>query len=186
MVHDEVSEATIKNKDLMTSRTLLKLHWSPKNVLPNEPADSYTVDIILHEYNYTTQEWVLTNIATGVSNTGYIEVIVPDFVFPKGYNTSVLSAIIEIRKSKLFSGSQNCFLSELLTYMLQGCCEAWGSFQSRESAEQILASLPPCPCTVSEIRKQKSVFEEETGFGAEFFRNFFHPGSSSCFRQSNS
>ena len=147
-------------------------------------------------------------IAKSIPNTGYAEISVPDFGLPKSYNDSVTSGVIQIGVSESVGGLQNRkrgFLSALgkaiktiakytritviikkavyIDPLLRLGCEAWGLSQSRESAQQILASLPPCPCTDSEIREQRSVFEEEDL--GEGFRDFFHPGSSSCFRQRN-
>ena len=189
VLHEKVSEATLKNIHPLTSN-LLKLHWSPLNVLPVEPADNYAVnvDIVFREYNYTSQEWAFTDIAKGVSSTDYIKVPVPDFIPPKSYNNSALSAIIQIRVNRFFSWSQNgeqgwllVFGKAILDAVLQSCCIVWELFQSKESAEKMLADLPPCPCTVSEIQEQRSIFENESHTDWNF-----HPGSHSCFRQRNS
>ena len=175
-------------KNRTTIWTLLKLHWSPQNVLP---ADSYTVDIILREYNYTSREWVFTDIAKRVSSTGYIEVAVPNFISLSGYNNSATSALIQIRVNGFFSGIQNDkhrwlpiiknIGTMVLDFLLRAGCELWEQFQSRQSAQQTLVSLPPCPCTESEIREKRSVFEEQSHASWNF-----HPGSRACFRQRNS
>ena len=179
-----------------------------------EAPDSYTVDITLREYNSTSQEWVFTDIARDVPNTGYAEVVTPEFVPPENYNDSVTSAVIQIGVSKSTSEVQNrkrSLSSKILKAigktvvrvlkftvkvlvkkrfrepLFRLGCEAWRLFQSSDTTQQLLATLPPCPCTVSEIRNQRNTYEEEDlgGFVGGLFRDFFHPGSSNCFRQRN-
>ena len=206
VVHDKASDVMLENQDpVISSGTLLKLRWSPESVLPVEPADSYTVDIILREYNNTSREWVFTDIARDIPNTGYVEISAPNFAMPNSFNDSVTSAIIQIgvsesmselqsRKRGLFSAIGRA-IKKIVKFtvmvvkaifidpLLRAGCEIWELFQSRQSTQRTLASLPPCPCTDSEIREQRGIFEEEDL--GEGFRNFFHPGSSSCFRQRN-
>ena len=67
VVHDKATDVMLENQDpVISSGTLLKLRWSPESVLPVEPADSYTLDIILREYNNTSREWVFTDIARDI------------------------------------------------------------------------------------------------------------------------
>ena len=211
VVHDIASEVKLESQDpVISSGTVVKLRWSPQDILPMEAADSYTVDITLREYNRTSQEWMFTDIAKNVPNTGYAEVVSPNFVSPENYNDSITIALIQIGVSEstgeLQNRSKRGFFSKIFRAvgkaikkivkftvkvvkavfvdpLLRLGCEAWGFFQSSERTRQILASLPPCPCTVSEIRTQRNVFEEEDL--GEGFRDFFHPGSSNCFRQRN-
>ena len=79
-------------------------------------------------------------------------------------------------------------------------CEAWGLLQPDSVAQEILDRLPPCPRTAASARAQNSGFKEErisslipvigrvqkffdTTIVDDKFREFFHPGTSSCFRQ---
>ena len=208
VVHDIASEVEFESKDpVISSGSVLKLHWSPQDVLPIEIAEGYTVDITLREYNSTSQEWVFTDIATDVPNTGYAEVVTPAFVSSENYNDSLTLAVIQIGVSKSTSEVQNRKRS-LLSNILKGIgkvlkftrrvvvkklikdilfrlgCEAWGLSQSRDTAEQILSTLPPCPCTEREILNQGNKYEEG-GFLSRLFLPFFHPGSDKCFRQRN-
>ena len=209
MVHDRASEVEFESKDpVISSGSALKLHWSPQDILPIEIAEGFTVDITLREYNSTSQEWMFTDIATDVPNTGYAEVVTPEFVSPENYNDSVTSGVIQIGVSKSTSEVQNrkrSIFSKILKgirkvvkftvkvlvkklikdFVFRLGCEAWGLFQSSDTTEQILADLPPCPCTVSEIRNQRNTYEEEGGFVGGLSRRIFHPGSSNCFRQRN-
>ena len=79
-------------------------------------------------------------------------------------------------------------------------CESWGLLQPDNIGQEILDRLPPCPRTAAGARAQNSGFREERlsslvpviGQVQNFFgttivddkvREFFHPGTSSCFRQ---
>ena len=207
MVHNKASDVTLENQDpFISSGTILKLRWSPKCVLPVESADSYAVDIILREYNITSREWVFTDLAKDIPNTGYVEVVTPDFVSTKNYDDSFTSAIIQIGVSEsnivaqnrthgLFSKSLRAIAKHtviiyvvkvvLVDPLLRQYCEDWASSQSREDALQTLAELPACPCTESEMRQERETFETDSGVLKAILRQYFHPGSCSCFRQRN-
>ena len=79
-------------------------------------------------------------------------------------------------------------------------CEAWALTQSDNIGTQINNRLPPCPCTADRARAPNSGFREERlssvvkviGRVQEFFdttiiddafRNYFHRGTASCYRQ---
>ena len=70
-------------------------------------------------------------------------------------------------------------------------CNEWSRRQPQGIGSAILERLPPCPCTEAQARSPNSGFQEErlssyihgiTIFDG-IFRNFFHPGTASCFRQ---
>ena len=79
-------------------------------------------------------------------------------------------------------------------------CEAWSILQPDNVGQEILDRLPSCPRTSASAITQNSGFKEErlsssirvvgkvqNFFGTTIiddkFREFFHPGTSSCFRQ---
>ena len=60
VAHDEAAEVTLENElPLIEIGTMLKLRWSPESIVPILPADSYTVDIMLREYNNTCKNGCL-------------------------------------------------------------------------------------------------------------------------------
>ena len=82
----------------------------------------------------------------------------------------------------------------------RAACEAWALLQDDNVGEQINSRLPPCSCTAEGARAPNSGFEEEklssvvkvvskvqnflgTTTADDAFRNFFHPGAVSCYRQ---
>ena len=79
-------------------------------------------------------------------------------------------------------------------------CEAWSRLQPDNIGQEILNRLPPCPPTIAGARAPNSGLKEErfsssiqvagkvqnffnTTIVDDKFREFFHPGTSSCFRQ---
>ena len=79
-------------------------------------------------------------------------------------------------------------------------CEKWGLLQPENIGQEILDRLPPCPPTSAGARAPNSGFREErlsssirvvgqvqkfldTTIIDDKFREFFHPRTSSCFRQ---
>ena len=78
-------------------------------------------------------------------------------------------------------------------------CEAWALTQDDNIGQQINTRLEPCPCTADVARAHRGFKEERLSsivrvigqvqdfFGTtivdDAFRNYFHPGSASCFRQ---
>ena len=203
VVHNKAADVTFENQDpFISSGTVLKLHWSPKSVVPFVSIDSYTVDFVLREYNNTSHEWVFTDLAKDIPNTGYVEVVTPDFVSPENYNDFFTSAIIQIgvsesnfvaqgRKREVFSLRAIAKYTVIIYVvkvvlvdpLFRQLCDEWADTQSREQALQILASLPACPCNESEILKNRETFEKDTGLVNAILRLYFHPGSCSCFRQ---
>ena len=79
-------------------------------------------------------------------------------------------------------------------------CETWSLTQTDNIGNQINDRLPPCPCTAEHASTPNSGFKEErlssivkvvdqvqdffdTTIVDDGFRNYFHPGAASCFRQ---
>ena len=95
--------------------------------------------------------------------------------------------------------SQVRYLKKLARQVVQRLlCEAWGLSQPDNIGQEILARLPPCPRTAAGARAPNSGFKEErlssliprrvrnifnTTTFDDKFRTFFHPNTSSCFRQ---
>ena len=73
---------------------------------------------------------------------------------------------------------------------LRFLCDNWSRRQLPNIGNTTLERLPPCPCTEAQARSPNSGFVEErlssiigiTAFD-DHWRNFFHPRTTSCFRQ---
>ena len=193
----------VENGPVVTGGEMVKLRWSPEAILPTEPPDSYSISIMLREYDQQSDEWIYTELAEDVLNTGFIEIAVPERV-SKNANESVAPAVFQIGVSESSSDGQiqkrglfskivkavkkvikivtkviPVVRSPVFEISRRLACETWGFFQSRERSQQILSQLPPCPCTVPEIEAPGSGFEQENSFVS----SIFHPGSDKCFRQ---
>ena len=79
-------------------------------------------------------------------------------------------------------------------------CEAWAEFVEDENiGQEINNRLPPCPCTADRAALDRGFREEKlssvvkvvgqvqdffgTTIADDAFRNYFHPGAASCYRQ---
>ena len=201
--HDKVAEVTIENGPVVTTGDMIRLRWSPEAILPVESPDSYNISVMLREYDQESGEWIYTELAKDMPNSGYIEIAAPGHV-PKYDNESVTPAVFQIEVSEsssdtriekrgLFSAIKKAvkkavkFVTKVISYVVTAviepirrlACDAWGLIESRERSQEILSRLPPCPCTVREITASGSGFEEEDSR----ISSIFHPDSDRCFRQ---
>ena len=91
-------------------------------------------------------------------------------------------------------------VKKLITQAAQRlACEAWALTQDDNIGEQINNRLDPCPCTADRAKANNGFREEKLSsivkvigqvqdyFGTtivdDAFRNYFHPGAASCYRQ---
>ena len=208
MAHDKASEVVLENEDpFITNGTVLKLRWTPEDIFPLEEASSYTVDVMLREFNSMSQKWEVMEVGKDLPNSGYAEVVAPDFKPPGSETDRIDPAVIEIvvnidtqvRKRAilpiLFEIAKYVVRRTVVKYVkkiveeipLRIACEAWGLTQSREAVQQIAASLPACPCTEAAISAGdgRRTFYKQEGIAEAVYRYYLHPDSSSCFRQRN-
>ena len=203
--HDKAAGVMVENDSVITSGDTVKLRWTPEAILPTEPSNSYTINIMLREYDQESGRWIYTELANNMPNLGLIEIAVPERT-PKSDNDTATPAVFQIGVSESSSETQLHkrgifykiikgivkavkFVTKVVVLAVSTvieparrlACEAWGLFQSRATSQQILSRLPPCPCTVAEIRALGSGFEEENSGVSKIF----HPGSDVCFRQRN-
>lgn len=69
---------------------------------------------------------------------------------------------------------------------LRDGCERWRAEQAASATMRasVFSALPPCPRTLQQARAPNSGFREDSrGVATMLSRNFFHPGSDTCFRQ---
>ena len=153
----------------------------------------YNVDISLYLLNFTSREYVhITKLASNVSNTGAYEITVP----PIRLNLSERFAVgvIGISLSKQYTFTDD---NPVAIHLLKGAskfglvyignasnsrlCSAWMDNSKPEhtehTGEALLNRLPPCPPT-------RACAENDLGFREDkFLLSFFHPNTSTCFRQ---
>ncbi len=67
---------------------------------------------------------------------------------------------------------------------LMSSCENWCLEQPEGIDRVLLSSVPPCPRTVWQARAPNSGVREDRGLARYRYRDFFHVGADTCFRQS--
>ena len=179
---------------------MVRLRWSKEAILPTELPNSYTINVVLGEYDENSAKWVYTELAEDMPNTGYIGIAVPERS-PKADNDSGSPVVFQIGVSESSTETQirkRGIFRNIIKNVIRGitfvtkvyilvkypetevirraACELWGLAESREASLQILSELPPCPCTVSEING--NIFKQESIASV-----IFHPDSDKCFRQ---
>jgi len=134
---------------------------------------------------------VLFNLAESIPNDGVYNVTIPEY-------DDISSVLIQISLAEVIApvNTSNCIIdlfnelkgkvkqwSEIVmisgSNFLRDRCMEWSKEQPEGIGDGILMRLPPCPLTVERARAE-SVFEENL---SNEFRETFHPGTASCFRQ---
>ena len=186
----------------LVSNDMVEISWDKDSLLPPSLAEEFgvtvtlTVDIQLLELDTETgSTQFIMNLASNISNTGQYSVIVPSIddkvaVFQVNI-AEVLSEVVTDTlpayvdgifnriKGKITQWSDAVYLSA--SNYVRDKCDEWYRNQPEGIGEEILERLPPCPPTAARARADNRVFEEEDL--GDKFRDFFHPNTSSCFRQ---
>lgn len=185
--------------------------WNPENILLHtvfgEPS-SFTVDVVLHEYNFNTEVWTeLQVLANNIPNTGETQVMIqgiidnrvtfelPDVcriaiaVAVSRESTSLRKRTVDFAQFERIAGAVKQWTREAyavvkemarnaLANTLRSKCKKWCDEQPPNIGQEILDRLPPCPPTV-----QQAHVDNRFQLDNRLIR-FFHPGAENCFRQS--
>lgn len=171
------------------------LQWD-KEILPNEEASSYTVDIILYEVNTATASLRVLQMYSNVANSGARAVTIQQRTMQtqRGritdlpatavvFNVAANIPTIPLQQAGVWTGI--IFLAGRLQ-MLRQECNAW----IREDEGVVDTGVQPCPPMVNQARLPNSGLIEEsyesiygsTTYHGQFISTF-HPGAESCFLQ---
>ena len=189
---------------LIEYNDMLKLTWNPEDVLPNmDNPREYFLDIVLYVLDMDSNTWTVSEVlADSVANDGShdiifrsdfetvhpaaIQVLVkpPDFITGKGLGSALLAGL------RVGLWTRVAYITFADPELLRHKCNEWLGTQQPGIGEEILARLPFCPRTMDEANQPNSGFEEEK-FSSyiristfdNFYREFFHPDTKSCFRQ---
>jgi len=191
---DMVSSDADEDQFYVSEDTVTVL-WDSDMLLPaalvGDIEVSVNIDLILIDTESGEVD-VLFNLAESVPNDGIYSVTIPEYddissvliqislaeiVAPMNTSNYVIELFNEL-KGKVKQWSKVVTISG--SNFLRDRCLAWSEGQPEGIGDEILARLPPCPPTVERARAD-SVFDEED-LGDEF-RETFHPGTASCFRQ---
>ena len=117
-------------------------------------------------------------------------------IYPVTINVEVKSPSQAIPQYKFLQWTGEMYLAVTSTdRYFHNKCQEWANSQSDEETAAILdrvASVYPCPPTLSRIQAPNSGFEidmkdsliESTMYFNNLQRDFFHPKTSVCYRQS--
>ena len=199
---NEASLIEFNSKDdlLYISNDSIEITWDQHSLLPQALVENQdvivTVDIHLAEINAKTgRTQTIRNLASNIVNSGQHSAVIP-LVYEDVLAAAVQITIANVQsrdplrslvshlenvynqiKLHLAHWSKEIYLSG--SNVLQDQCERWYRTESEEIRADILQRLPACPPTESRIM---NIFVKED-YG-DTFREFFHPGTSSCYRQS--
>lgn len=184
---------------LYTPNETLEISWDKGSLLPQSLTKrqdvTVTVDIQLAEVNAEMGSIrTIAKLASNITNTGRYRVIIPSDY--EGISAAVVQLTIASVQS---SNPLQSLLSNLdKTYnkikgqfavwsreiyvsgsnVFQEQCEEWYKSEPDGIGDTLLQRLPPCPPTEN---RMTNVFVKEDYGNA--FREFFHPSTSSCYRQ---
>ena len=198
---DEASMVNSNNEDeddlLFISNDMIEISWDKDSLLPPLIAEEFdvtvTLDIQLFELDESGNTQFVMTLASDVSNTGQYSVMIPSmnvestavFKVTIAKVISALEAIPEYVKTifnqikgKVAQWSDAVYVHG--SNYLRDKCDEWCRNQREGIGEEILGRLPACPPTEGQARRDRVFKEEDLG---DDFREFYHPNTSSCFRQ---
>ena len=169
--------------------------WDSDLLLPSDLVGnievSVNIDLILYDAESGDVD-LLFNLAESVPNNGQYTVDIPEYddissaliqislaniVAPANTSSYVIEVFNEL-KGKVKQWSEIVTISG--SNFLRDLCLDWSAGQPEGIGDEILARLPPCAPTVDRARADSTFEEEDLG---DEFRETFHPGTASCFRQ---
>ena len=198
MVNSNNEDSNNKHDLFFVSNDMVEISWDKDSLIPPSIAEEFgitvTLNIQLFELDESGNTQFVITLASNISNSGQYSVMIPSMnvestaVF-KVTIAEVISASLETIpeyvemifnqiKGKVAQWSDAVYVHG--SNYLRDKCDEWCENQPEGIGEEILERLPPCPPTVAQVRADSDFEEEDLGEG---FREFFHPNTSSCFRQ---
>ena len=196
---------------LLRAGRVARLRWPRELLLPpleSVNTDNGVVSIRLYERNMSSESEPfreLAMLAPNIPNTGQIDVVIPDLSNLVTESVCPVSINVEIRSlpqspnlppTPQYTFSQWTGEVYLATDTLfHDKCQEWVNSQPSGIGEEILSRVStsyPCPPTVNRVLAPNSGFERDfkgsqllpTNYFNNLLRQFFHPGTSQCYRQS--
>ena len=197
----------VQDSNVVESENLLLLpgnktiiHWSPDSIVPPHLQETFTVtndyhvDISLYLLNFTSRNFVfIEKLASDVPNTGIYEITVPLVNLSESFTIGIIG--ISLSEQFVSRSTRNVFTKNALgllkrapkfglfyigaSLVARAICSLWRLSEAEDIGKTLLNRLPPCPPT-------RACAENDLGFKEEsFLLFFFHPGASSCFRQTS-
>ena len=207
MAIDEASFIELKNQAelLYFPNDTIEISWDNDSLLPQSLVEeqdvNVTVNIQLAEIDTETGGTkIITTLASDVANTGQYSAVIPSDYNYNGISAAVIQITIanvqssnpslstrfrRFSPSKIFIGaavvsSPLFYLGYHHIYKHQDRCEEWYRSERDSIGDEINKRLPPCPPNVNKMTGNNNFEIEDLG---DTFREFFHPNTSSCYRQ---
>ena len=200
---DNAVEVESQDTALLTIGEGVNVTWNPLSVIDNNlfKIDTPKVDISLLRYKEDDGEWEETAVlATDLPNNGRASVMLPNIepldesrpldltLIRVTLNTSTSITQSQRMKRSILSralGTLKEFSKTLLLWLLEESfptqrrqlCEKWHLDDRGVDERRLL----PCPCRKDQAEGDRLQYIKETG--ADALREYFHPGSESCYRQ---
>ena len=198
---NDASSIELNDEDLLyMSNDRMEITWDQDSLIPRSLTDKHnvivTVDIQLAEVDVETGNTrTVASLASDVANSGRYQAMVPSDY--EGISSAVVKITIaniengdSLRslvghlenvynqiKEQLAHWSKEIYVSSGSNILREQCVEWYGAEPDR-TGDDLLDRLPSCPPT--ESRMTYTFVKEDYG---NAFREFFHPGTSSCYRQ---
>ena len=198
---NDASLVELNDEDLLyTSNDRMEITWDRNSLIPQSLIDKHdvivTVDIELAEVDVETgNTQTIASLASDVANSGRYQAMVPsdyEGISPAVVQITIaniqngdslrslvghLENVFDQIKRQLAHWSKEIYVSSRSNILQEQCMEWYGAEPDR-TGDDILDQLPSCPPT--ESRMTNTFVKEDYG---DAFREFFHPGTSSCYRQ---
>ena len=191
----DMISANVDEDQFYVSEDSITFLWDSDSLLPSDLVGNIEVSVNIDLILYNTESSDLNQhfkLAESIPNDGQYNVNIPEY-------DDVSDALIQISLSDIVAShnTSNHVIevfnelkgkvkqwSEIVTIsgsnFLRERCLKWSAGQPEGIGDEILARLPPCAPTIDRARADSTFEEEDLG---DEFRETFHPGTASCFRQ---
>ena len=196
---------------LLRAGRVARLRWPRELLLPSLESvdtDNGVVNIRIYERNMSSETEPFRELATlapNIPNTGQIDVVIPDLSNIVSESICPVSINVEIKslpqspnsppkpQYKFSQWMGEAFLA--VDTLFHDKCQEWVNSQPPGIGEEILnrvSTFYPCPPTLNRVQAPNSGFETDlkgsqiwpTNYFNNLQRNFFHPNTFKCYRQS--
>ena len=190
---------------LVEAHETIGINWPQQLLLPPITAmipGGLRIDIKLYKItsspNAETTREPLATLSPDFVNPGTATITIPDL--SNMINATVCPVVIKVEATKTLVNYTSALWTGM-KYLITSTnnrplCEEWSARQPSGEGNNILDRVAreyPCPPTISRVRIDNSGFEEDykpsqllpPSMLDSIPREFFHPGSSACYRQSS-
>ena len=190
---------------LFSSGDNLHLSWDVESIFPLLDSSTYSVDVLLYEYDVNSENWKeLSVLTTNIANSGEADVVLGSYSISADAVPIALQVLVthsisttDLHQSLITANlragkwtAQFYYSQQQLDFRGFILCGAWYSLEPADIGEQLLDRVPPCPPTQTQANLPNSGVEPESYlsfFGNTLYRsqwmNFFHPHTAICYKQ---